>query len=206
MDALLIVDVQNDFVSGALAIDQAEQIIEPINRLIPRFELVIATRDWHPKEHVSFAGNHEGKQVGDVVEVRGLQQDLWPDHCVQGTWGAQLVDDLDAGKIDAVIDKGTDPELDSYSALYDNGHVRQTDLPGLLRDRGVDRIHVAGLATDFCVKFTVLDAIRKLGLDVVLIADACRPVDLQEGDGQAAIREMSEAGAKITTAEALCDG
>ncbi len=200
MDALLIVDVQNDFVSGSLAVPEAEQILEPINRVGRQFGFVVATRDWHPPDHVSFAENHRGKSPGDTVEHRGLEQYLWPKHCVRQTWGAQLADGLDTGLIDQVVDKGTDREIDSYSAFFDNGHVAQTGLGELLADRGVERIWVAGLATDVCVRHTVLDA-RKLGFQVELIVDACRGVDVVEGDSRKAVEEMARAGAHITSSE-----
>jgi nicotinamidase/pyrazinamidase len=196
MDALLIVDVQNDFVSGSLAVPEAEEILEPINRLGRQFDFVVATRDWHPPDHVSFADNHEGKSPGQTIEHRGLDQQLWPEHCVRQTWGAQLADGLDPDPIDEVVDKGTDPEIDSYSAFFDNGHIAQTGLADLLADRGVERIWVAGLATDVCVRHTVLDA-RRLGFAVELVVDACRGVDVSEGDSRKAIEQMAQAGAHV---------
>ena len=187
MDALLIVDFQNDFCpGGALPVADGDKIAAPINALLDSFDLVVATRDWHPPNHGSFAGIDV-----DPAEWRGADPpSIWPVHCVQGTPGAELYAGLDEAKVDVVIDKGQDPNSQGYSGFQD------TRLGDLLRGRGVDRLYVAGLATDYCVKNTVLDA-RRLGFDVTVIEDAIRGVDVQTGDSERAVEEMREAGADL---------
>ena len=187
MDALLIVDFQNDFCpGGALPVADGDKIAAPINALLDSFDLVVATRDWHPPNHGSFAGINV-----DPAEWRGADPpSIWPVHCVQGTPGAELYAGLDEAKVDVVIDKGQDPNSQGYSGFQD------TRLGDLLRGRGVDRLYVAGLATDYCVKNTVLDA-RRLGFDVTVIEDAIRGVDVQTGDSERAVEEMREAGADL---------
>lgn len=201
MNILILVDIQNDFVpGGALAVPQGDQIVPIVNRLQPHFDLVVATQDWHPATHGSFAANHVGRQPGDQIDLHGLPQILWPVHCVQGTPGADFVPGLDRERWDRVFVKGTDPKVDSYSGFYDNGHRQATGLGDYLHEKGVTDVYVAGLATDYCVKFTVLDALQ-LGFQVHLIEDACRGVDLQPGDVERAVAEMQAAGARITTSE-----
>jgi nicotinamidase/pyrazinamidase len=191
MDALLIVDFQNDFTpGGALPVAEGDQIAEPINRLLDSFDLVIATRDWHPAEH----GSYSGVEV-DPAEWRGADPpSIWPVHCVQGTPGAQLCSALDQAKVDVVIDKGQDPNSQGYSAFQD------TRLGDLLRERGVDRLFVTGLATDYCVKESVLDALRE-GFAVTVVDDAVRGVEMQAGDSERALEEMKAAGADRASAD-----
>lgn len=197
MKALILVDLQNDFVpGGALAVPEGDMVAGPANRLQPKFDLVVATQDWHPPDHGSFAVNHPGRQPGEVIELNGLQQILWPAHCVQNTRGAALLDALDKTRIDRVFQKGTDPGLDSYSGFYDNGHRRSTGLGEYLQERGAREVYVLGLATDYCVKYTALDA-RQLGFQTFLIEDACRGVELHTGDVQRAIEEMQSAGVTV---------
>jgi nicotinamidase/pyrazinamidase len=197
MDALLIVDVQNDFCpGGALAVPEGDRVVAVINRLIPLFPLVIASQDWHPAHHVSFAANHPGRAVGEVIEVDGLSQVLWPVHCVQGTAGAALREDLDLSRIAGVFQKGVDPTVDSYSTFYDNGHRRSTGLADFLRREGVERVFLCGLATDYCVRFSALDALAE-DFAVVVVADACRGVDLTPGDSEKALAEMAARGARV---------
>jgi nicotinamidase/pyrazinamidase len=197
MRALILVDIQNDFVpGGALAVREGDQVVPIANRLIPQFDVVVATQDWHPADHGSFAGNHAGKRVGEVIDLNGLPQVLWPVHCVQGMPGAEFVAGLDVAKVAKVFRKGTDREIDSYSGFYDNGHRRSTGLGEWLSERGVRDVYVMGLATDYCVKFTALDA-RKMGLDVTLIEDGCRGVELKPGDVGRAVEEMRAAGVKV---------
>src|SRR5256714_7871098 len=190
MTALILVDIQNDFVpGGALAVPGGDQIVPICNRLMDRFELVIATQDWHPANHGSFAANHPGRRVGDVIELDGVSQVLWPVHCVQGTRGAELVKSLDLSRVARVFQKGTDPRIDSYSGFFDNGHRKSTGLGDYLKGRGATEVHVLGLATDYCVKFTALDA-RRLGFLVVLVEDGSRGVELAPGDVESAVAEM----------------
>lgn len=194
---LIIVDVQNDFCpGGALPVREGDKIVPVANRLQEKFDLVIATQDWHPKDHKSFASNHR-KKPGDVIMLNGLEQVLWPDHCVQGTNGAQFVPELKTDRIDRVFQKGTDPEIDSYSGFYDNGHRKATGLGDFLKERGITDVYVVGLATDYCVKYTALDAVR-LGFRTSVIIDATRGVNLHEGDVDCSIEDMKREGVRIT--------
>ncbi|MGE5608918.1 MAG: bifunctional nicotinamidase/pyrazinamidase [Bacillota bacterium] len=196
MRALIIVDVQNDFVpGGALPVPEGHHVLPVINRLQPHFDLVVATRDWHPADHGSFAATH-GRKVGEVIDLNGLPQILWPVHCVQNTPGANFVPGLEIQRIEKVFHKGTDPAIDSYSGFFDNGHRKATGLAEYLKDKGVNDVYVAGLATDYCVKATALDA-RQLGFNTFLIEDACRGVELKPGDIAAAIEHMKKAGVKV---------
>jgi len=197
LDALLLVDLQNDFMpGGALPVREGNAVVPVANLLSKGFELVVATQDWHPANHASFAVNHLGKKPGDRIVLDGLDQVLWPVHCVEQTRGAALVDSLDQSRIVRVFQKGTDPRIDSYSGFFDNGHRRSTGLGDFLKQAGVDRVFVLGVATDYCVKFTALDA-RQLGFDTYLVADACRGVELRLGDASRAIDEMTRAGVRV---------
>ena len=201
MRALVLVDLQYDFCpGGALAVAHGDDTIAVAARLQPRFETVVATQDWHPPDHGSFAVNNPGRTVGELAELGGLPQVMWPAHCVQGTRGAELHAGLDRGRITEVFRKGTDPAIDSYSGFFDNGHRKATGLGDWLKERGATELYVLGLATDYCVKFTVLDALD-LGFTVSLVADGCRAVELQPGDGERAIAAMREAGATIITSD-----
>jgi nicotinamidase/pyrazinamidase len=206
MRALILVDLQYDFLpGGALAVTRGNETIAVAKRLLWRFDTVVATQDWHPRDHESFAANHPGKQPGELIELGGLTQVLWPVHCVQNSHGAELHAELDRGSITAVFRKGIDPDVDSYSGFYDNGHKKATGLGDWLKQKKVSKLYVLGLATDYCVKFTVLDA-RDLGFDVWLVEDGCRAVNLQPGDGDRAIAAMRAAGATIVTSDALGHG
>ena len=205
MKALILVDLQYDFMpGGALAVAEGNRVVEIANRLMPHFDLVVATQDWHPAGHVSFASRH-GKQPGDVIELGGVSQVLWPDHCVQGTHGAELHHALNQTEIDHVVHKGTDPEIDSYSGFYDNQHRRATGLADYQRERNATDVYVMGLATDYCVKFTALDA-RQLGFAAHLIEDGCRGVNLNPGDVDAAIQVMAAAGVKVVQSRSITQG
>ena len=197
MKVLIVVDVQNDFCpGGALAVRDGDHVVPVINDLLPRFDLVVATQDWHPAEHKSFASNHEGKQPGQIIDLDGLTQVLWPDHCVQNTPGADFVDALNTQGLQRIFQKGTDLEVDSYSGFFDNGHRHSTGLGEYLTERGVSGVYVVGLATDYCVKFTALDA-QNLGFKTFVIEDACRGVELHEGDVRRALDDMRAAGVTI---------
>lgn len=203
MDALLVVDVQNDFAPwGALPVPRGDEVVPVANRLIPQFELVVATKDWHPPDHGSFASQHPGRKPFDVIDLAGLEQILWPDHCVQGTPGAEFIAGLQTDSIDRVFYKGIDRQVDSYSGFFDNARRRSTGLDRYLAERSVDRIFIAGLATDYCVKFTALDA-RSLGLDTHVVLDGCRGIDAQPGDVDAALDEMRRAGVQIVRSDDL---
>lgn len=197
MRALLLVDIQNDFMPfGALPVKDGDRVVAVANRLMPRFELVVASQDWHPADHGSFASNHAGRAPGELIELGGLQQVLWPDHCVQQSPGASFHSALDVAGISKVVRKGTDPAIDSYSTFFDNGHLKDTGLAAYLNGRGVDGLVVVGLATDYCVKFSVLDALQ-LGLVVTVVTEGCRAVDLVPGDGARALEEVQAAGAIV---------
>jgi nicotinamidase/pyrazinamidase len=203
MNALILVDLQNDFCpGGALAVPGGEEIIPVVNRLLPRFDVVVATQDWHPPQHGSFAANHPGKKPGDVVELTGMIQILWPVHCVQNTPGAELHPGLDQTRIKKVFRKGTDPQIDSYSGFFDNGRRHATGLEDYLRQCGVREIFVCGLATDYCVKATALDA-ASLGWQTHLIPEACRGVNLRPGDVDRALMEMQTRGIVLRPASSL---
>lgn len=195
--ALILVDIQNDFLpGGALAVPDGRSVVPVANRLIPRFELVIATQDWHPANHGSFASQHAGHDIGEVIDFNGLQQVLWPDHCVQTTSGAEFSEELNTAGIHRVFHKGTDTAVDSYSGFFDNGRRNSTGLGDFLRGEGVQRVFVLGLATDYCVKYTALDA-RDTGLETVLVEDGCRGVELSPGDCERAITELRNAGVSV---------
>jgi nicotinamidase/pyrazinamidase len=203
MRALVVVDMQNDFVpGGALAVPEGDVIVRLVNALQRRFELVVATQDWHPPNHGSFAANHRGKKPGDVIRLNGLPQILWPVHCVQNTRGAEFVAGLDTSRIAKIFPKGTDPQIDSYSGFFDNGHKKATGLGDYLKGKGVTEVFVAGLATDYCVQFTALDA-RMLGFKTALIEDACRAVNLRPEDSTVAVAEMKKAGVAILRSDEL---
>jgi len=190
MRALVLVDLQYDFLpGGALAVGHGDETIGVAKRVIPRFETIVATQDWHPRDHGSFAANHPGKKVGDVIDLDGLRQVLWPVHCVQSTPGADLAAALDVSRVRQVFRKGTDPGIDSYSAFFDNGHRKSTGLGGYLKARGATELYVAGLATDYCVKFSALDA-RQLGFRTFVVEDGTRGVELRPGDVASAVEEM----------------
>lgn len=197
MKTLLVVDIQNDFCpGGSLAVKEGDAIIPIVNQARNGFPLVIFTQDWHPSNHLSFAANHTGKQIGDVIELEGLPQVLWPVHCVQRTPGAAFHSLLDVRETDPVFRKGTNPTIDSYSAFYDNAHKRSTGLLDYLREKQVMEITVCGLATDYCVKFTVLDALQSR-MRVNVLSKGCRGVDLAAGDSARALDEMRRAGATV---------
>jgi nicotinamidase/pyrazinamidase len=199
MKALVLVDIQNDFLpGGALAVSDGDKIISIANELQPLFPLVVATQDWHPADHGSFAANHPGKKVFEQIDLSGLPQTLWPVHCVQNTKGVELAAALNRDRITKVFPKGTDAGIDSYSGLFDNGHRKSTGLGEWLKAQGVTEVYVCGLATDYCVKFTALDAVQ-FGFKTYLIEDASRGVNLQPSDVSNAIAEMKRAG--VTTVQ-----
>lgn len=197
MKALILVDIQNDFLpGGALAVPDGDAVVPVANRLQPIFPLVVATQDWHPSNHGSFAANHPGKNVFERIDLNGLPQTLWPIHCVQGSAGAELAPGLKRERIAKVFQKGTDAGIDSYSGFFDNGHRRATGMAEWLKGRGVTDVHICGLATDYCVKFTALDAVSS-GFKTYLVEDASRGVNLQKNDVNNAIAEMKKAGVLV---------
>jgi nicotinamidase/pyrazinamidase len=194
---LIVVDMQNDFMpGGALAVPLGDELIPIINALIPKFPLVVATQDWHPLDHVSFAANHLGKKIGDVVMAGDIEQVLWPVHCVRNTHGAEIAPLLDKEHFASFFYKGTDKNIDSYSAFFDNARRKSTGLGAYLKSRGVKNVYLVGVATDYCVLYSAMDAID-LGFNVCVIADACRPINLDSRDEQRSFEAMAAKGAKI---------
>lgn len=197
MKALILVDLQNDFMpGGALAVKEGNQIIPLINEMIHYpFCLVVATKDWHPSDHGSFAINH-GKQPGEHINLAGLDQILWPVHCIQETQGAEFAAGWDTTEIDRIVYKGTNALIDSYSTFFDNGHRKSTGLESYLREKGIKEIFIVGLATDYCVKYSVMDALQ-LGFRPYVIVDACRGVNLDPNDSKKALQIMHQGGANL---------
>lgn len=180
MKTLIIVDPQNDFMpGGSLAVPQGDEIVPIINKLQKDFELVVATQDWHPKAHASFASTHQGKNEFETITLNGLEQIMWPDHCVQNTAGAAFHKDLDTAKIEAIFRKGTNKEIDSYSGFYDNGHKKSTGLTGYLKEKKATHLYFCGLAAEICVYFSAKDALKE-GFKVSIIEDATRALNEKE--------------------------
>jgi nicotinamidase/pyrazinamidase len=203
MDALILVDLQNDFAEGgALPVPGAKSMISLINRIQHKFDLIVATQDWHPADHGSFAANHPGKSPGEMIELGGLPQVLWPVHCVQGTHGADFIPGLDRANWAAIFQKGTDQDIDSYSGFFDNGKRRATGLGEFLRAHDVNQVYVLGLATDYCVQATARDAVD-LKFRTTFIEDASRGDDLNTGDVQKAIDRMRRTGVAIAQSAEL---
>ncbi len=203
MKALLVVDMQNDFMPGGpLGVPNANQLIPIINSLTMKFAIVIATKDWHPADHVSFATNHAKKKPGDYVEVKGMQQLLWPPHCVQHTKGAELAPGLNKERICSLVFKGTDKWIDSYSAFYDNAHLRSTGLDHYLHSRLVTQVYICGVATDYCVLYSTLDALQTQ-LEIFVITDACRGIDVKPKDTERALATMKQKGARLIISDEI---
>jgi nicotinamidase/pyrazinamidase len=197
MKALLVVDIQNDFLpGGALGVPEGDEIIETVNKLqiYNKFDLVVGTQDCHPADHGSFASQYEGKNPLDRTTLAGLDQILWPDHCVRGTRGAQFPDQLDTRKMEAIFRKGMEKDIDTYSAFFDNGHKKDTGLAGYLRARNIDHVYIVGLAGDFCVNFSIRDALNE-GFKVTLIKDCTRPINQSEFEN--VLKELSELGTEV---------
>jgi nicotinamidase/pyrazinamidase len=196
-NALLVVDVQNDFCpGGALAIHEGDKVIPVINQIQPIFDTIIATRDWHPSNHVSFAVNHPGKNVYDVMDINGISQVLWPLHCVSGSMGAAFHPDLEMERVKLILHKGLNPAIDSYSVFLENDKITPTGMDGFLRSLAITRIFLCGLATDYCVLYSALDAIS-FGFETFVVIDACCGVDVPERNIEKAIRLMKSSGVKI---------
>lgn len=194
MNALIVVDIQNDFLpGGALAVKDGDKIIPIVNQIMKKFDLVIATQDWHPKDHGSFATNHAGKNAGEIIPLFGIDQILWPDHCIQDSSGAEFSSELDADLFGQIFQKGTDILIDSYSGFFDNGKKKDTGLNEFLRAKDVQDVFIVGLAMDYCVKFTALDA-AELGFRTFVIPDATKAVNLHGDDFETSLNEMMEKG------------
>jgi nicotinamidase/pyrazinamidase len=200
-DVLIVIDVQNDFCpGGALAVPRGDEVIAPILRIAPRFRHIVLTQDWHPANHASFAASHAGKKPYESLELEYGAQTLWPAHCVQGSPGAEFHPGLDLPQAELILRKGFRPRVDSYSAFFENDRTTPTGLAGYLRERGLTRVFLAGLAYDYCVGYSALDA-RRLGFPAVVLRDACRAIDL-DGSVAAMGAQFAEAGvAVVDTAE-----
>lgn len=200
MKALLLIDIQNDFLpGGALAVPEGDAIIPVVNKLQEQFDLVVATQDWHPKSHKSFASNNTGKSTFEVIELQGLEQVLWPDHCLQGSNGAKFSEAVDMSRVEAIFRKGMNTEIDSYSGFYDNGHLISTGLADYLRGKEVTEIYLAGLAADYCVYFSAKDALQE-GFMAYVIEDATRAIN-PKGFEKAKADVQSRGGKIITSHE-----
>lgn len=203
MKALILVDLQNDFCPlGALAVKGGNEVIPIANKLMDKFDLVVATQDWHPADHESFAAVHYFRRPGQVIDLHGLEQVLWTIHCVQGTFGAEFVQSLNTEKITKVVQKGMDKTVDSYSGFYDNGRRGATGLHDYLQSQGVTEVFVMGLALDYCVKFTAKDAVE-LGYKTNLILDGCRAVNLESGDDKKAVDLLKSLDVNIITSDKI---
>ena len=195
-EALIVIDMQYDFCpGGALAVEGGDEIVPGINALIDEFPAVILTQDWHPAGHSSFASSYKDKAPFDTVEMSYGTQVLWPDHCIQGSEGAAFHAGLDTDSADMIVRKGFNPSIDSYSAFFENDHETPTGLHGYLQTRGIEQLTMVGLATDFCVNFSAVDA-AKLGYDVTVLTELCRGIDL-DGSLAAALEGMKDAGVKV---------
>jgi nicotinamidase/pyrazinamidase len=201
MKALIIADIQNDFLpGGSLAVPGGDEIISLVNDLQGYFDLVVATQDWHPAGHKSFASSHAGKKAFDTIDLHGMQQTLWPDHCVQGSPGAAFSVAFNMNKVEAIFRKGMNPEIDSYSGFYDNAHIKSTGLAGYLRDKKATGVYLAGLAGDFCVFASGMDSLRENFLTFI-IEDATRPIGRE--NFRKAMRDFSVNGGKIIQSREL---
>ncbi len=201
MRALVIIDLQNDFIpGGSLAVPGGDEIVPIINELQKKFDLVIATQDWHPSNHSSFAENHPGKKEFEIIKLNEIDQKLWPVHCVQNSKGAEFHPDLNSERIEAIFRKGTDKNIDSYSGFYDNAHLKSTGLSGYFKDKGVTSLYFCGLAAEYCVYFSIIDALKE-GFEATLLEDATRAIS--EEDFKKAKKAILHAGGKIKTTSEL---
>lgn len=199
--ALILVDIQNDFLpGGALEVGDGNAVVPVANTLMQHFDLVVASKDWHPANHGSFAANHPWRKPGQVIDLNGLDQILWPIHCVQESYGAEFARDLQDEQIEKIFYKGTDPEIDSYSAFFDNAHRRATGLGDYLKEQGIQEVYLVGLATDYCIKFTALDALE-LGFKTYVVTDGVRGIEQEAGDVERALQQMQERGARLVKSE-----
>ena len=204
--ALILVDLQKDFCpGGALAVPQGDATVKVANRILREcpFRLVVASQDWHPPDHASFASSHPGHSAGSTIRAGAFEEVLWPVHCVQHSRGAELVDSLHSDAIQKTFYKGTDPAIDSYSCFFDNHHRRSTGMSEFLFSQDIESVYLLGLATDYCVKYSALDGVR-LGFRTHIILDGCRGIDLRTGDVQSAVTRMQESGVRVIQSKQLC--
>jgi nicotinamidase/pyrazinamidase len=206
LKALIIVDIQNDFCpGGALPVSRGNEIIPLVNGLSRKFATVVVTQDWHPANHVSFASNHEGMNPYDQLEINGINQVLWPDHCVEGTEGAMLHPHLNTDRANIIIRKGTTPGLDSYSAFFENDRITKTGLSGYLNSLEIEEVFLCGLATDYCVFYSAMDAMRA-GFKTQVVLDACRGINVPEGSLESVIEEMKVHGIQVINSREIVNG
>ena len=195
MKTLVLVDIQNDFLKGgSLAVPEGDKIIKPINKIIKQYDLVIATKDWHPKNHISFASNHSDKKIGDIININGVDQVLWPDHCIQNSYGSDFPEQLDISKLAKVVYKGSDANIDSYSGFFDNGHFRSTGLSDYLKSKDVYKIDYVGLATDYCLKYTAIDSVSE-GFKTRVLINCIKGIE--EKGCELALNEMKSKGIEL---------
>lgn len=204
MNALLITDLQNDFLpGGSLPVSGGEEIVPLVNEIVHYpFDLIVAVKDWHSSDHGSFVNNHEGKSVGDQINLGGLNQILWPSHCVQGTRGSEFAAGWDLTEVDKIFYKGINPLIDSYSGFFDNGHRQSTGLDVYLTDKGIKKIFIVGFALEYCVKYSAFDALQ-LGFEVYVIVDVCRGLNLVFAEVQQALLQMQKGGAILISIKDL---
>jgi len=201
MNALVIIDVQNDFMpGGALAVPEGDKILPLINDLQEKFELVIATQDWHPNKHASFSSSHKNSEEFEVIKLDGLDQVLWPEHCIQNTEGANFHSDLKTSRIEAIFRKGTHKKIDSYSGFYDNAHLNSTGLAGYLKEKGVTELYFVGLAAEYCVYFSMIDALAE-GFQATLLEDGTRA--LNDNDFEKAKLDILRKGGKVISSKKM---
>ena len=195
MKTLVIVDLQNDFIKGgSLEVPDGESIVDPINNIINNYDLILATKDWHPKDHVSFASNHQNKTVGEIITLNGIDQVLWPDHCVQNTFGSDFPESLNVTNLKKVIYKGIETQIDSYSGFFDNGKIRSTGLSDYLKEKSVKKIDYVGLATDYCLKYTALDSVSE-GFQTRVLVNCIKGIEAK--GCERAIKEMKCKGIEL---------
>ncbi|WP_339651991.1 bifunctional nicotinamidase/pyrazinamidase [uncultured Salegentibacter sp.] len=201
MKTLIIIDPQNDFMpGGSLAVPNGDEIIPVINKIQENFDLIIVSQDWHPNGHASFASSHKGKKEFETIDLNGIEQVMWPEHCVQNTVGAEFHRDLKTSKIEAIFRKGTNPEIDSYSAFYDNQHLKSTGLSGYLKEKNAEDLYFCGLAAEICVHFTAKDAIKE-GFKATIIEDGTRALNAE--NFEKAKVELKELGGRIISSNAI---
>jgi len=201
--ALLVVDIQNDFCpGGALVVKDGDKIVPVVNKIMGKFDIVVATQDWHPRIQVSFASNHKGKNAYDEISVNGIMQTLWPDHCVAGTYGADFHRGINTEEFNLILRKGTNPKIDSYSAFLENDKKTETGLHGYLKVLNVSEVYICGLATDYCVYYTAMDSV-KYGFHTFVILDACKGIDIPEDSINKSINSMKDNGIIIKNSNEL---
>jgi len=195
MKTLVIVDLQNDFIKGgSLEVSGGENIIDPINNILINYDLILATKDWHPKDHISFASNHKNKNIGDIIKINGMDQVLWQDHCVQNTFGSDFPESLNVSTVKKIIYKGSEKKIDSYSGFFDNGKIRSTGLSDYLKNKNIKKIDFVGLATDYCLKYTALDSVSE-GFETRVIYDCIKGIDKK--GCELALKELKSKGVEL---------